>query len=63
MSNKRAIDGVKANLRYMYEDVETALSYAKDIKDPELTKKLESLKNETKGTADYMAARLNPKQG
>lgn len=63
MSNKRAIDGVKANLQYIEEDVTTALEYAKEIKDPELTKKLDTLKSGTKGVKDYLAARVDPKQG
>ena len=63
MSNKRAVDGVRSNLRYMAEDVSMALVYAKEVKDPELVKKLESLKEQTKSTADYLTGRLDPKQG
>jgi hypothetical protein len=63
MSNKRAIEGVKSNLNYIAEDVSTALEYAKDIKDPELTKKLDNIKSETKGVKDYLAARLSPQKG
>jgi hypothetical protein len=63
MSNKRAIEGVKSNLNYIAEDVSTALEYAKDIKDPELTKKLDNIKSETKGVKDYLAARTNPTKG
>jgi len=63
MSNKRAIESVKSNLRYMEEDMSSAISAAKDIKDPELTKKLDNIKGEVKGVKDYLASRLDPKQG
>jgi hypothetical protein len=63
MSNKMAIQGVTSNLNYIEEDVNAALSHAKDIKDPELTKKLNNIKSETEGVKDYLVARINPKQG
>lgn len=62
-NTKRAISSVRSNLKYMEEDVATALMHAKSIKDSELTKKLEGLKTQTTEAKNYLASRLDPKQG
>jgi len=59
--NKRAIEGVKSNLRYIEEDVDSALSHAKEIKDPELTKKLTEIKAKTQGAKEYIVSRTDAK--
>jgi hypothetical protein len=62
-SSKRSVSGVRSNLKYIQEDVVTALEYAKDIKDPELTKKLEDIKAKAAGAQEYLASRVDPKRG
>ena len=59
--NKRAIEGVKSNLRYIEEDVASAISHAKEIKDPELTSKLNKLQSDAKGVKDYIVSKTDAK--
>lgn len=59
--NKKAIENVKVYLRYMGEDTDGALDSAKDIKDPELTKKLEEIKSKTEGVKDYIVSKTDAK--
>lgn len=63
MCNKNAISGVQTNLRYIEEDVDTALSYAKEVKDPELTKKLTEIKTQAVGVKDYIKSKTDSKTG
>lgn len=63
MCKKNAIEGVNINLNYMKEDVESALSYASEIGDPELTSKLNKLKTETVGVKDYIKSKTDAKTG
>jgi len=62
--NKRdAVENVQINLNYMKEDVSSALSYASDVGDPELTKQLTELKDKTQGVKDYIKSKADPKKG
>jgi len=63
MCKSNAIQGVKTNLNYMVEDVDTALSYAGDIKDAELTDKLTKLKTDAVGVRDYIKSKTDAKTG
>lgn len=63
MCKQTAIEGVKTNLSYMAEDVNSALTYAAEIKDPELTEKLTKLKTETAGVRDYITSKSDSKTG
>ena len=63
MCKQTAIEGVNINLNYMKEDVDSALTYAAEIKDPELTEKLNKLKTETVGVKDYIKSKTDAKTG
>jgi hypothetical protein len=63
MCNKSAIEGVKNNLRYVVEDVDSAMEHAKGVKDPELTNKLTKLKTEAVGITDYIKSKTDSKTG
>lgn len=60
-SKKNSIEGVKINLNYIREDVESALSYASNINDPELTKKLTEIKDKASGVSEYITSRTDSK--
>ena len=61
MKKQEVIECLQTSLRYTLEDVGTALAYAKEIKDPELTKKLTEIKDKTQGVKDYIVSKADPK--
>lgn len=63
MCKSNAIQGVKTNINYMVEDADTALSYATEVKDAELTKKLTKLKDDAVGVRDYITSKTDSKTG
>lgn len=63
MCKQGAIDGIQTNLNYVVEDANTALSYAKEIKDSELTDKLTKLKTDALGVKDYIKSKTDSKTG
>ena len=60
-SKKDSIQLVQTSLTYVKEDVESALEHAKNINDPELTKKLEEIKTKAVGVKDYIVSKTDPK--
>ncbi len=62
-SKRDAVESVQINLNYMKEDVSTALSYASEVGDPELTKQLTEIKDKTQGVKDYITSKTDAKKG
>ena len=60
-SKKDFVQLVQNSLTYVKEDVESALEYAKNINDPELTKKLEEIKTKAVGVKDCIVSKTDPK--
>lgn len=58
-----ALAGVKSSLRYIEEDVQSALHHAENVGDKTLTQKLTAIKTSTQGVKDYIAERTNSKTG
>ena len=62
-SKRDAVENVQINLNYMKEDVNSALTYATEVGDPELTKQLTELKDKTQGVKDYITSKTDAKTG
>lgn len=62
-SKKDSVNGVSTNLRYIKEDVSTALSYASTVGDPELTKQLTEIQDKATSVQEYIAKKTDAKQG
>lgn len=62
-SKRDSVEGVNINLNYIKEDVNSALSYASNVGDPELTKQLTEIKDKAQGVQDYIAKKTDAKQG
>lgn len=63
MCKRDTIESIQVNLNYVVEDANTALSYAKEIKDSELTDKLTKLKTDALGVKDYLNSKTDSKTG
>ena len=63
MCKQTAIEGVNINLNYVEEDVKSALTYAAEIKDPELTEKLTKIQTAAVGVKDYIKSKTDSKTG
>lgn len=62
-SKRDSVEGVNINLNYIKEDVNSALSYASNIGDPELTKQLTEIKDKAVKVGEYIAKKTDAKQG
>ena len=62
-TKKDSVEGVKINLNYIKEDVNSALSYASNVGDPELTKQLTEIKDKAASVGEYIAKKTDSHQG
>jgi hypothetical protein len=62
-SKRDAVESIQINLNYVKEDVNSALSYATEVGDPELTKKLTEIKDKAQGVKDYITSKTDSKTG
>jgi methionine synthase II (cobalamin-independent) len=63
MSNEKHIKDIERSLRYTMEDITSARSAASNIKDPELHKKLDAVKDGVRVVKDYLVSKTSKTAG